>query len=47
MNAAYIIGLPAALPLGSTAGLASPLVDDLFGRELPTTHGLFPMEFSP
>lgn len=43
----YIIGLPAALPIRSTASLAASLVDGLFGVRLPTTHGLFPMESSP
>ena len=48
MSAAiYIIGLPLALPISSTAGLAASLVDGLLQPRLPTTHGAFPMEFSP
>lgn len=45
--AAYIIGVPAALPIGSTAGLAASLVSGLHSHELPTTHVLFPMELFP
>jgi hypothetical protein len=45
--AAYIIATPAALPTGSTAGLAAPLVESLYGGELPTAHGLFVVELFP
>jgi hypothetical protein len=46
-SATYIIGIPAAPPVASTAGLVTSLVNGLYDRELPTTHGLFPMEMFP
>lgn len=46
MSTAYRIATPLALPVGSTAGLVSPLVDGPRGAELPTTPEVFPMGFT-
>lgn len=43
----YIIGLPFDVPAGSSTSLLTSLVRQPVCAELPTTHGLFPMEVSP